>query len=208
MDGRAAEYLATARRRVAMGDVDAAGILYFAAPYRWLEELFTGWLKDAGHPVSAMLRSQVACPCVASAATYLAPLSLDDEITLTLQPSSVEHRHHLLRGDRGGAAGGRRRSRGSSHRLACLGSLRRSGSPEHLPTGTAGVAAERTGLDRIDAALHLRALARVTRCPANLSCLGGTLVDGPPVGLVVARDVDPGEPGRPGPGCRPDHGDV
>ncbi|NMI00195.1 acyl-CoA thioesterase [Pseudonocardia acidicola] len=89
MDGRAAEYLATARRRVAMGDVDAAGILYFAAPYRWLEELFTGWLKDAGHPVSAMLRSQVACPCVASAATYLAPLSLDDEITLTLQPSSI-----------------------------------------------------------------------------------------------------------------------
>jgi hypothetical protein len=34
-----------------MGDVDAAGILYSAAPYRWMEELFTGWLKGVDRPV-------------------------------------------------------------------------------------------------------------------------------------------------------------
>ncbi|WP_093356460.1 acyl-CoA thioesterase [Pseudonocardia ammonioxydans] len=89
MDVRAHDSLAATRRRVAMGDVDAARILYFAAPYRWMEELFTGWLKDVGHPVSAMLRNGVACPCVASAATYPAPLSLDDEFTLTLRPSGI-----------------------------------------------------------------------------------------------------------------------
>jgi acyl-CoA thioester hydrolase len=89
MDARAGDYLAVVRRRVAVGDVDAAGILYFAAPYPWLEELFTGWLKDVGHPVSSMLRNRVACPCIASAATYLTPLSLDDEITLALRPSSI-----------------------------------------------------------------------------------------------------------------------
>lgn len=89
MDVPAADCLAVTGRRVAMGDVDAAGILYFAAPYRWMEELFTGWLKGIGHPVSSMLRSGLACPCVASAATYPAPLSLDDEITLTLRPSSI-----------------------------------------------------------------------------------------------------------------------
>lgn len=89
MDGAASDCLARTHRRVAMGDVDAAGILYFAAPYRWLEELFTGWLNDIGHPVSAMLRDGVACPCVASAANYLVPLCLDDQITITLHPSSI-----------------------------------------------------------------------------------------------------------------------
>lgn len=81
--------LARAERRVTMGDVDAAGILYFAAPYRWLEELFTGWLKATGHPLSEMLHQSEGCPAVASAASYLTPLKLDDEISLALHPSSI-----------------------------------------------------------------------------------------------------------------------
>jgi YbgC/YbaW family acyl-CoA thioester hydrolase len=77
------------QKRVAMADVDAAGILYFAAPYRWLEESFTGWLKALGHPLSSILRSGQGCPCVTSATSYAVPLVLDDDIELTLRPSSV-----------------------------------------------------------------------------------------------------------------------
>ncbi|MBB2505238.1 acyl-CoA thioesterase [Amycolatopsis echigonensis] len=78
-------------RRVAMGDVDAARILYFAAPYRWLEELLTGWCKAIEHPVSGMFREGSGCPSVASAAQYVAPLALDDEISVALYPSSIGH---------------------------------------------------------------------------------------------------------------------
>lgn len=75
--------------RVTMGDVDAAGILYFAAPYRWLEHAFTGWLNQVGHSLSAQLREGFGCPCVTSATWYGLPLMLDDEIELRLLPSTV-----------------------------------------------------------------------------------------------------------------------
>lgn len=72
-----------------MGDVDAAGVLYFPTPYRWLEELFSGWLRNLGHPLSELLRGEAACPCVASAATYPAPATLDEELELELLPTSI-----------------------------------------------------------------------------------------------------------------------
>lgn len=84
-----AQPLARARRRLAMGDVDAAGILYFAAPYRWHEELFSSWFATIGHPVSGMLRAGTGCPCVGSSASYAVPLTLDDEIELHLRPSAA-----------------------------------------------------------------------------------------------------------------------
>jgi acyl-CoA thioesterase FadM len=95
--------LARARRRLAMGDVDAAGILYFAAPYRWHEELFSSWFATIGHPVSGMLRAGTGCPCVDSSASYAVPLTLDDEIELHLRPSAAGrtsfalHHHRLPR---------------------------------------------------------------------------------------------------------------
>lgn len=76
--------LASEAYRVRMADVDAASVLYYASPYRWLEGLFTGWLADAGHPVSGLLGSGFGLPCVASSARYLRPLRLDDRITLQL----------------------------------------------------------------------------------------------------------------------------
>ena len=72
-----------------MADVDAAGILYFAAPYRWLEEAFTAWLKAIGHPLNGLLRAGWGCPCVTSATSYGVPLVLDDEISVSLRPSSL-----------------------------------------------------------------------------------------------------------------------
>ncbi len=72
-----------------MADVDAAGILYFAAPYRWLEDAFTGWLSAIGHPLGGLLRSGSGCPCITSATSYGVPLVLDDEIAVCLRPSSL-----------------------------------------------------------------------------------------------------------------------
>jgi 4-hydroxybenzoyl-CoA thioesterase len=70
--------------RVRMADVDAASVLYYASPYRWLEGLFTGWMAETGHPVSGLLAAGVGLPCVASSARYHKPLRLDDRVTLEL----------------------------------------------------------------------------------------------------------------------------
>jgi acyl-CoA thioesterase FadM len=72
-----------------MGDVDAAGILYFPVAYRWLEEMFGGWLRELGHPISGLIRSGEACPCVASAATYPSPVTVDEEIDFALVPTNI-----------------------------------------------------------------------------------------------------------------------
>jgi acyl-CoA thioesterase FadM len=81
--------LATASRRVAMHDVDAAGILYFAAPYEWHEGMWTGVLADRGYPLSEQLASGYGGPTVASSATYLAPVSLDTKLSCRLFTSHV-----------------------------------------------------------------------------------------------------------------------
>jgi acyl-CoA thioesterase FadM len=89
MEAGSAPSLLTTRRHVPMADVDAAGILYFGAPYRWLEEAFTGWLNGLGRPLSGLIRSGWGCPCVTSATLYGVPLVLDDEISVSLRPSSL-----------------------------------------------------------------------------------------------------------------------
>jgi YbgC/YbaW family acyl-CoA thioester hydrolase len=82
-----------------MADVDGARIIYYAAPYRWHEALFTGWLADAGHPLGAMLEGGVSCPCVTSGATYLRPLHLDDQLELELIAERVGRSSMVLRTD-------------------------------------------------------------------------------------------------------------
>ena len=72
------------RLRVAMADVDAASILYFATPYRWQELLFTGWMHAIGHPVSGLLAGGYGCPAVRSSCSYLRPLRLDDFVRCEL----------------------------------------------------------------------------------------------------------------------------
>jgi YbgC/YbaW family acyl-CoA thioester hydrolase len=81
--------LARARRRVTMADVDAARILYFAAPFRWVEELYTSWLAELGHPVSEMLRERMSTPAVSSRCDYEHPLRLDDRFTIALRAGRV-----------------------------------------------------------------------------------------------------------------------
>jgi 4-hydroxybenzoyl-CoA thioesterase len=84
--------LAREHYRVAMADVDAAGVLYYAAPYRWRERVFTNWLAAVGWPLRTMLESGHSCPCVESSARYLAPVRLDDELELSLVAARIGHR--------------------------------------------------------------------------------------------------------------------
>jgi acyl-CoA thioester hydrolase len=72
--------LRTDRFRVTMGDTDAAQIIYFGAPVRWAERLFTGYLADIGLPTSAVLASGRGFPAVELNVTYRRPLRLDDEV--------------------------------------------------------------------------------------------------------------------------------
>lgn len=67
-----------------MADVDAANTLYIATPYRWSEELFTGWLHRLGHPLSQMLAAGRGCPTVSSAASFRRPVHLDDDVECRL----------------------------------------------------------------------------------------------------------------------------
>lgn len=77
------------RHRLTMGDVDAAGIVFYANPYRWRDVVYTGWLLSIGHPLSQLLDSGFATPCVASSARYLAPIGLDDVVDLSLVAERV-----------------------------------------------------------------------------------------------------------------------
>jgi acyl-CoA thioesterase FadM len=89
--------LASTTRRVIMRDVDAAGILYFAAPYAWHEEMWTGVLFDAGHGLSSLLADGVGGPTIASAATYSAPVGLDAILQCELYALDVSQRSFGLR---------------------------------------------------------------------------------------------------------------
>jgi YbgC/YbaW family acyl-CoA thioester hydrolase len=94
-----APVLARARQRVAMADVDAARVIYYATPYRWHEALFTGWLAEVGHPLGLMLEGGLSCPCVRSGATYHRPLQLDDLVDLQLVAERVSRTSMVLRTD-------------------------------------------------------------------------------------------------------------
>ena len=75
-----AQLLSTEFFRVPMGDTDAAQIIYFGAPVRWAERLFTGYLAEIGLPTSAVLASGRGMPAVDMHVTYRQPLRLDDEV--------------------------------------------------------------------------------------------------------------------------------
>ena len=80
-----------------MGDVDAARIIYYVSPLRWHEALFTEWLRVVGHPLSDILASGAATPCVEATIKYMAPLLLDDHIELTLYVDHIGNSSFVLR---------------------------------------------------------------------------------------------------------------
>jgi YbgC/YbaW family acyl-CoA thioester hydrolase len=89
--------LLRATRHVDMGDVDAARIIYYVSPLRWHEALFTEWLRMVDHPLSDILASGAATPCVEATIKYMAPLLLDDELSLTLHVDHIGQSSFVLR---------------------------------------------------------------------------------------------------------------
>lgn len=87
------------RFRVAVGDTDAAQVIYFAAPTRWAERLSSEWLADAGFPTSKMLIAGFGLPAVRCELTYHSPLRLDDELDATLWLDRLSTRSLTFRSD-------------------------------------------------------------------------------------------------------------
>jgi YbgC/YbaW family acyl-CoA thioester hydrolase len=67
-----------------MGDTDAAGIIYYGAPYRWHEAALQEWLYSIGHPQKEHIASRVSFPSVHSEADYKQPLALGDMLGVTM----------------------------------------------------------------------------------------------------------------------------
>lgn len=91
--------LRTERFLVAMGDTDAARVIYFGAPFPWLERLSNSWLQSVGHGTWALLESGMGMPAAHSEADYHAPLRLDDEVEATLWLHHLGSRSLTFRGE-------------------------------------------------------------------------------------------------------------
>lgn len=75
--------------RLALADVDAARVVYFASVFRWHESSFTGWLADLGHPLGAILAGGYGLPVVSASADYRIPIGLDSAVRLDLFAGKV-----------------------------------------------------------------------------------------------------------------------
>jgi len=87
------------RFRVAMGDTDAAQVIYFAAPTRWAERMTSEWLVEVGFATSRQLAAGFGMPAVHAELTYRGPLRLDDEVDASLWLEKHSARSFTLRSD-------------------------------------------------------------------------------------------------------------
>jgi YbgC/YbaW family acyl-CoA thioester hydrolase len=79
----------TRKLHVALGDVDAARVIYFAAVFRWHEYSFSEWLAAQFMPLSKIFATGFGLPIVESSATYLVPIRQDDHVTLQSWVSDI-----------------------------------------------------------------------------------------------------------------------
>ncbi|MEH0421478.1 acyl-CoA thioesterase [Streptomyces sp. B21-083] len=93
------EPLLRRRFRVAMGDTDAAQVVYFAAPARWAESMMSEWLVTAGFATSRLLAAGLGTPAVHAEFTYRDCLRLDDELDACLRLESLSKRSFTMRSD-------------------------------------------------------------------------------------------------------------
>ncbi|MFJ4029944.1 acyl-CoA thioesterase [Paenarthrobacter sp. NPDC089989] len=79
----------TREYRAALGDVDAAGVIYFAAVFRWHEAGLSEWLIRDYEPLSHILAKGFGLPVVACSADYSDGIALDDLLQLTSRVSEI-----------------------------------------------------------------------------------------------------------------------
>jgi acyl-CoA thioesterase FadM len=68
---------------VTLGDVDSAGVLFFASVYRWHERVFFEWLMEVHQPLQKTLESGRGLPVRSSWADYPASATLGENLELT-----------------------------------------------------------------------------------------------------------------------------
>ena len=74
---------------MAMADVDAAGIIYYATPLRWAERVTSAWLAEIGLSVRRILAEGAGFPAVRTEVLYRRPLAVDDVVQSSLSMERV-----------------------------------------------------------------------------------------------------------------------
>ncbi|MCA4134827.1 thioesterase family protein [Arthrobacter sp. M4] len=82
--------------RVVLGDVDSAGVVYFASVFRWHEHSFSEWLAERYEPLGRILGTGSGLPVVASSAEYPAAIHQDDVLTLQSWATEVKRSSFLF----------------------------------------------------------------------------------------------------------------
>jgi acyl-CoA thioester hydrolase len=90
--------------RVYYEDTDAAGIVYYASYFRFLERARTELLRWMGHEQNELMREGVAFAVRAASAEYRKPARLDDLLTVetaiaSLGRAQLTFAQHVRRGD-------------------------------------------------------------------------------------------------------------
>jgi crotonobetainyl-CoA:carnitine CoA-transferase CaiB-like acyl-CoA transferase/acyl-CoA thioesterase FadM len=75
--------------RIALGDVDGARLVYFAAPFGWSERLFSAWMAEEVRPFSDLFTAGIAMPVVSTRSTFHAPLHQDEVVELILKTQCI-----------------------------------------------------------------------------------------------------------------------
>lgn len=82
----------TIHLRVAFGETDAAGIVYFPNYLRWFDQGTEALFRSVGLASKQMLKDGCGAPIHEAHARYLAPLTFDDEIDVTSRVAEIRHR--------------------------------------------------------------------------------------------------------------------
>jgi acyl-CoA thioesterase FadM len=88
--------LITRNRYVSLGDVDAAGIIYYVSPFRWAEALFSEWLVEVGMSLSSILAAGNGAPAVHAEASYRDSLRLDDLVVAEASVAKLSNRSYTV----------------------------------------------------------------------------------------------------------------
>jgi YbgC/YbaW family acyl-CoA thioester hydrolase len=85
--------IASRRIRLGYADTDAAGILYYAAWFPWMERLSTDWLHERGYRFDRMLTELgVMMVSRATSCEYLLPVRAYDEVELAMDVARLGER--------------------------------------------------------------------------------------------------------------------
>ncbi len=84
--------MATLKKKltVRLHDTDAAGILFFANQFVFIHDTYEELLRQLGFSIAATLRDgSYIVPIVHAESQYLKPLTVGDEITVTVQVAKI-----------------------------------------------------------------------------------------------------------------------